>query len=165
MCLKLFIINFKLCSHLLLYSNFISDLFLVISGWRLVKWSSFWSQNFNSVETSQSYLVYHSSCFEARFSVSTKEFLWDSSFKSNLNFFRGSGPYNLMKISRIRCAEGVMGFKIDRNRSTLPSFPFLVMEGLVIVVVFWIPRRCMEMKHLRVKVVNQTSDRLFSYLI
>ena len=42
-----------------------------------------------------------------------------------------------MKISRIRSTEEVMWIKIDGSNSTLPIFTFIIMEGLVIVVVFW----------------------------
>ena len=46
--------------------------------------------------------------------MSTKEFLWDSSFNANLIFFRVSGHLNLTKIAIIRSEKaGLRGGVLD----------------------------------------------------
>ena len=58
--------------------------------------------------------LYQIFCFGVRFSVSTKEFLWDSSFNANLIFFRVSGHLNLTKIAIIRSEKaGLRGGVLD----------------------------------------------------
>ena len=75
--------------------------------------------------------------------MSTKEFLWDSSFNANLIFFRVSGHFNLTKIAKIRSEKaGLRGGVLDAQGED---------QGAEI--------------YPRLKVVKQTSDRLICYMI